>query len=96
MAVELHPVFDHFHLLCSQLYHAVTYRSESFVLLVCSPLHNDMVQYNGLQTCSTLFAQGVAWDPASEFVVSQSADRTCRYVALLPASELQTHTAADL
>lgn len=25
--------------------------------------------------------QGVSWDPASEFVVSQSTDRTCRYSA---------------
>jgi chromatin assembly factor 1 subunit B len=30
------------------------------------------------------FVQGVAWDPAQQFVVTQSADRTCRVYALRP------------
>lgn len=31
------------------------------------------------------YVQGVAWDPAGEFLVSQSGDRTCRvYSAVLP------------
>lgn len=30
------------------------------------------------------FVQGVAWDPAQQFVVTQSADRTCRVYALKP------------
>jgi WD40 repeat protein len=31
------------------------------------------------------YVQGVAWDPAGEFLVSQSGDRTCRvYSSVLP------------
>jgi chromatin assembly factor 1 subunit B len=30
------------------------------------------------------FVQGVAWDPAQQYVVTQSADRTCRVYALKP------------
>ncbi|KAI3438192.1 hypothetical protein D9Q98_000629 [Chlorella vulgaris] len=30
------------------------------------------------------FVQGVAWDPAQQFLVTQSADRTCRVYALKP------------
>ena len=30
------------------------------------------------------FVQGVAWDPAQQFVISQSADRTCKVYALRP------------
>ena len=38
-------------------------------------------------SCTCANVQGVTWDPASEFVISQSADRTCRYAAtaLLPS-----------
>jgi len=32
-------------------------------------------------SCTCANVQGVTWDPASEFVISQSADRTCRYAA---------------
>jgi len=28
-----------------------------------------------------LYVQGVAWDPLNQFVVSQGADRSCRWVA---------------
>lgn len=28
------------------------------------------------------FVQGVAWDPVRQFVVTQSADRTCRWAAI--------------
>ena len=28
------------------------------------------------------YVQGVAWDPVGELVVSQSADRSCRYTSL--------------
>lgn len=31
------------------------------------------------------FVQGVAWDPAQQYVVTQSADRTCRWAAGLGA-----------
>ena len=29
------------------------------------------------------YVQGVAWDPAQQYVVSQSADRTCRQACLV-------------
>jgi chromatin assembly factor 1 subunit B len=32
------------------------------------------------------FVQGVAWDPAQQFVVTQSADRTCKVYALRPTA----------
>ena len=33
------------------------------------------------------FVQGVAWDPAGEFVASISSDRTCRIYSRQPASK---------
>ena len=29
------------------------------------------------------FIQGAAWDPAQQFVVTQSADRTCKWVVIV-------------
>ena len=35
------------------------------------------------------YVQGVAWDPAQQYVVSQSADRTCRHVPACTADSIQ-------
>lgn len=40
----------------------------------------------GIWCQEVMHVQGVAWDPASEFVISQSADRTCRYATLFQLS----------
>ncbi len=39
------------------------------------------------------YVQGVAWDPAQQHVVSQSADRTCRQAFCTPAWPRRHHPA---